>query len=110
MGRGRVVRQNVLRESVTLQLEEGRELDVSLDEIESALAARNISLPAGKINTAMMLKRKNPCEKCPASRYFEPGNDMRDKYATDSIEYVRVCAICRRFMKTMSDPIWEMVS
>jgi cell fate regulator YaaT (PSP1 superfamily) len=33
MGRGRVVRQNILRESVTLQLEEGRELDVSLDEI-----------------------------------------------------------------------------
>ncbi len=32
-GRGKVVRQNVLKESITVQLEEGGELDVGLDEL-----------------------------------------------------------------------------
>jgi cell fate regulator YaaT (PSP1 superfamily) len=32
-GRGKVVRQNILQESITIQLEEGQEVDVSLDDI-----------------------------------------------------------------------------
>jgi hypothetical protein len=33
MGNGKVVRQNVLRESITIKTDEGHELDVGLDKI-----------------------------------------------------------------------------
>jgi cell fate regulator YaaT (PSP1 superfamily) len=33
MGKGKVVRQNVLNESVTIKTDEGQELDVALEEI-----------------------------------------------------------------------------
>jgi cell fate regulator YaaT (PSP1 superfamily) len=34
-GRGKVIRQNILQESITIQLDEGQEVDVSLDDIQT---------------------------------------------------------------------------
>ncbi|UCD88411.1 MAG: stage 0 sporulation family protein [Desulfobacterales bacterium] len=39
MGRGKVVRQNVLKESITIKTDEGHELDVGLDQIIEETAA-----------------------------------------------------------------------